>query len=217
VSSFFREILLFKEDVVLKHFPALALLLAVLFVSSALFASPVTIDFDGLSDATSVTTQFTGLIFSNAIVLTAGISLNELDFPPVSGNNVVSDDGGPMFISFASPIDSFYAFFTYTLPLSLQGLDAGNNVIATSTSALSSNYVSSGKTPNELLQITFAPGISKVRISGDPLGSSFSMDSLSYNPKSTTTPVPEPSSLYLLLSGMTGLFLLRRTVLSSHQ
>ena len=76
-------------------------------------AGIVTVDFetfpDGtpIPDSTSITTQFPGLIFTNTTVITAGISLNEFEFPPHSGTNVAFDDGGPISIDFASPISSF--------------------------------------------------------------------------------------------------------------
>jgi uncharacterized protein (TIGR03437 family) len=38
--------------------------------------------FEGLTSLEQVTTQFPGITFSNTITLTAGISLNEVDFPP---------------------------------------------------------------------------------------------------------------------------------------
>jgi hypothetical protein len=66
----------------------------------------LTIDFESLSDSEIVTTQYAGVgvTFSNATALTAGISLNEFDFPPNSGVNVVYDEGGPMTISFDIPV-----------------------------------------------------------------------------------------------------------------
>ena len=187
-----------------------ALLLAILLLPSALFADSFTINFDGLSDSDPVTTQFPSLTFSNATVLTAGISLNEFEFPPFSGSNVVFDAGGPIFIGFLNPIDSFGGYFTYSQALTLQAFDAGNNLLGSSTSLLGSNLALSGdpgSSPNEFLQLSFA-GISSVRISGDSLGGSFTADNVTY-----TTPVaavPEPSSIYLLLSGMGGLLLFRR-------
>src|SRR5688572_11915416 len=63
-------------------------------------AAPVLIDFDALGDGDgdAVTNQFAGVMFSNATVLTAGLSLNELDYPPRSGSNVVYDNGAPITI-----------------------------------------------------------------------------------------------------------------------
>ena len=54
-------------------------------------AASITLDFEGLPDSTILTTQYPGITFTNAIILTAGISLNEFEFPPHSGMNVVSD------------------------------------------------------------------------------------------------------------------------------
>src|ERR1035437_846057 len=84
------------------------------------------LDFESLTSLEVVTTQFPGLTFSNTITLTAGISLNELDFPPRSGVNVVSDDGGPISILFSTPMLSFSGYFTYIVPLSLEAFDSSD-------------------------------------------------------------------------------------------
>ena len=60
----------------------------ILSATFALFASALpglctTLDFESLSDLESVTNQFSGVTFANAVALTAGISLNEFDFPRV--------------------------------------------------------------------------------------------------------------------------------------
>lgn len=160
-----------------------------------------TIDFETLSDSEVVTNQYAGLgvTFSNAIAYTAGISLNEVDFPPHSGLNVVSDNGGPMGVTFSAPQANVSAYFTYTVPLTLSFYDALNNLEGTVNSAFSSNFVSSGNPPNEFLSFAWVSGISEVVITGDPSGSSFVMDDLTF------TPVPEPATLFLLLSGLLGI------------
>src|ERR1700722_13497991 len=76
-------------------------------------AKATLIDFEGLPDSTVVTNQYAGLLFSNAVILTAGFSLNEFEFPPHSGVNVLSDNGGPISITFDGPVLSFSGFFTY--------------------------------------------------------------------------------------------------------
>src|SRR5580698_1855718 len=89
-----------------------------LFGYQAARADIVTLNFedfpDGtpIPDSTSITTQFPGLTFTNTTVITAGISLNEFEFPPRSGSNVAFDDGGPITIAFASPTSSFSGYFT---------------------------------------------------------------------------------------------------------
>lgn len=176
------------------------ILVVALFTASTLKADTTVIDFDGLGDSAPVTNQFSGVTFSNTTVLTAGISLNELDFPPVSGTNVVFDDGGAMTLAFAVPIDSFGGFFTYATPLTLNAFDSSNNLLASITSAFSNNLGTAGdagSSPNEFLSLSIA-GISTITITGDPAGGSFTLD----NATITTTPkvsVPEPRTNSLLL------------------
>jgi hypothetical protein len=124
-------------------------------------------------DSTPITTQFPGLTFTNATVITAGISLNEFEFPPHSGTNVVFDDGGPISLSFATPVSSFGGYFTYLEPLTLVGFDTTSTQVASATSAFSSNaalFGDPGSSPNEFLSVAFTGGISSVTITADPLG-----------------------------------------------
>jgi hypothetical protein len=166
------------------------------------------IDFEGLADSTILTNQYAGLTFTNAIILTAGISLNEFEFPPHSGSNVVSDNGGPITIDFATPVLNFSGYFTYEEPLTLDAFDSLDNQVDSAVSAFSSNdalFGDAGSSPNEFLQVAFADGISSVTITGDPAGGSFVMDDISF-----TSAVPEPSSIFLLLSGAALAFGVRR-------
>src|ERR1035437_8615795 len=94
------------------------LFIALLAVSPLLHAGLLT--FEGFPDSTVLANQYPGGVFPNAIILSAGISLNEFEFPPHSGTNVVSDNGGPLSIGFSSPIQSFTGYFTYAEPLTLQ-------------------------------------------------------------------------------------------------
>lgn len=47
----------------------------------------ITIDFGGLADGTAASLFIPVLMFSNATAVTAGVSLNEFEFPPHSGTN----------------------------------------------------------------------------------------------------------------------------------
>jgi hypothetical protein len=166
------------------------------------------LNFENLPDMQSVTTQFPGLTFSNTIILTAEISLNEADFPPHSGANVASDDGGPIQIFFGRPTLFFSGYFTYVAPLTLQAFDTGGNLVASAASAFSDNDVSfgdPGSSPNEFLNLSYAGGISRLLIEGDSAGSSFMMDDVSFSS------VPEPSSLLLLLTMLPAALLWRRS------
>ena len=177
-----------------------------LIVSSP--ARAATIDFESLPDSTILTNQYSGLTFSNAIILTAGISLNEFEFPPHSGTNVVADNNGPMNVAFSSPVSSFSGYFTYSEPLTLQAFNAASVQIASATSLFSANYVSSGNPPSEFLQVVSASGISSVTIMGDPAGGSFVMDDIAYT--SAATGVPEPGTFSLFLIFGLGTLALRR-------
>jgi len=176
-----------------------AVLILMLATPCALFAD--TISFEGLFDSTPVTNQFAalGLLFSNTMAITAGITLNEFEFPPRSGDNVVFDDGGSIIISFSPlPVVSFGGYFTYLTPVTLTAFDALNNPVNSVSSAFLSNLALSGdlgSTPNELLQVSVPGGISQVMITGDPAGGSFTLDD------ATFAPIPEPGTLSLLIIG----------------
>lgn len=185
--------------------------LSILALPSRAFSAPITIDFETLSDFDPVTTQFTGVTFSDATVLTAGSSLNELEFPPHSGTNVVFDEVGPISISFVSPVSAVGGYFTHSLPLLFRAFGIGNNLLGSLSSPSSSNLLVSGdvgSSPNEFLQFAFG-GISRVTVAGDPAGGSFVMDDFTYTTAANPTPVPEPATLGLLLIGGAVIVLVR--------
>lgn len=162
----------------------------------SLAAGQVVIDFEGLPDNTILMDQYQGVTFNNAIILESGVSLNEFQFPPYSGRNVASDNNGPMLLLFANAITSFGAYFTYAVPVTIDALDARNDVVASAISLFSSNEAvtgDAGSSPNEFIQVGFVQGISSVMITGDPLGDSFAMDNATFV-TSTGESIPEPSS-----------------------
>jgi hypothetical protein len=164
-------------------------------------AAPVTLNFEGFPDSTVLTTQYPGVTFTNAIILTSGISLNEFEFPPHSGVNVISDNGEPMTIEFSTPITSFGGYFTYLEPLTLDGFSGADKQVASATSAYSSNdalFGDPGSSPNEFIDLSFTGGMSSVMITGDPAGGSFTLDDVTYSTISATS-VPEPSAFLALL------------------
>jgi len=179
-------------------FTVLACLMLVCSLGSAL-----TLDFEGLADSTAVTNQYAalGVTFSGPTVLTAGISLNESEFPPHSGLNVVFDDGGPIAGVFSTPVTGFGGFFTYVSELTMTAYDAGNNVVVSAVSLFSDNTVSSGNPPNESMDISFGGGIWGFRISGENLGSSFVMDDFHFTPMQEAQ-VPDAPSLVLGMMGL---------------
>lgn len=177
------------------------LLLNLVLLSSSL-AKADTITFEGLGEGTSVTNQFSGVLFSNATVLTAGTTLNEFEFPPSSGANVVFDNGGPLSIAFLAPVLSVGGHVTYATQLTITLYDASDNVIGTFTSAFNNNMALSGDLGsqfNEIFSFSFASGISRMTISGNPVGDSFTLDDLTFS--QSASEVPEPASIVLILTG----------------
>jgi MYXO-CTERM domain-containing protein len=189
------------------------------FVFCALAALPqlkagtVTVDFEGYFDQTPVTVQYPGLIFANSSILLAGATLNELEAPPHGGNGVGVDcasfdsdanclSGGPIVINFLTPVSAFSGYFTYFAPLTVTGYDQSNNALPGVNSAFSSNFASSGNPTNELLTVTYAPGLSRITISGSPEGFSFVMDDLSLTTIEGETTAPEPSTTVAMAAGL---------------
>ncbi|HLG56871.1 MAG TPA: PEP-CTERM sorting domain-containing protein [Vicinamibacterales bacterium] len=195
------------------------LIAALALVPSTLRAAPIVIDFEAFADGDDLTTQLSGLTFSNTMILTAGISLNELEFPQVSGLNAVFDNGGPMRIDFAAPMFSIGGYFNYLTPLVMRAFGASDNLLDATSSAFSSNLALSGdpgSASNEFLSLAFS-GISYVTISGDAFGGSFTLDDLTYDTGRPTS-VPEPATLSLVLLGAgmyVGFARLRRKVVDN--
>jgi hypothetical protein len=162
-------------------------------------------NFEQFTDGEQLTNQIPGLHFSNTTVVTAGISLNEFELPPHSGVNVAFDEGGPITISFDSPVLSFDGFFTHSVPLTIRGFGGRFGVFASVNSLFSSNLGLSGdpgSSPNEFLQIAFSSSFSVITITGDPDGGSFVMDDASFR----SSIVPEPVSCVLGALGVLAVF-----------
>src|SRR5262245_29628549 len=120
-------------------------------------AQATVVNFEGLSDSTLLTNQIAGLTFTNTKILTAGISLNEVQFPPFSGANVAAENGTSLTILFAAPQASAGAYFTYNSKLTLTAYDASNNVLGTIQSNFSENWIgSANNSPNEFLSLAAA-------------------------------------------------------------
>jgi hypothetical protein len=190
----------------LTSFGLLSLILA---MGSGAQAGTITLNFEGFPDSTILSTQYSGLSFTNTIIFTAGISLNEFEFPPHSGVSVASDNNGPITIDFSSPVTSFGGYFTYLEPLALAAFNSADAEVASETSMYSTNdalYGDPGSSPNEFIDLSFAGGISSVTITGDPAGGSFTLDDATFASPSS---VPEPPTLSLLLT-LSYIALLRR-------
>jgi len=198
----------------LRNWVMIAILL--LPFASAVKADVITENFETFADGDVLTNQSAGMLFSNAVVLAAGVSLNDAEFPPHSGNNVATDNGGPMSITFSDLAVSFSAYFTYLEPLTLTAYDASNNVVGTVTSLFSGNYVSTGNPPNELISLNVLGGFSSLVISADPFGGSFVIDDISVTTQAAgpVSGVPEPSSVAVLAVALGLLVLTRKLAIS---
>ena len=186
----------------------MVLLLAILGVRPAL-SNAIVIDFESFVDGETITTQIPGLTFTNTVVATAGISLNEIDFSPHSGSNVVLDSGGPISIVFDTPILGFGAYFTYIQRLTLVASGPAVPPTVPVFSMFSNNTGTGGdpgSSPNEFVQASFPGGITLVQITGNPAGGSFAMDDVTL----VTGPsgvVPEPGTAGLVLLSLSGLII----------
>lgn len=165
-----------------------------LFISVPARATLVT--FEGLSDNLSLSNEIPGLIFNGATVLVAGVSLNEFDFPPKSGDNVAAALTGLMEITFAELMDTVSGYFTYSDSLTLSIYDTNGSLLASTQSAAANNLGS-----NELISLS-GQGIASLQISSN---SNFTLDDLSYS----TASIPEPTTTLLLAIGVIGLGITR--------
>ncbi|MDX2181535.1 MAG: hypothetical protein SFV18_18215 [Bryobacteraceae bacterium] len=169
----------------------------------------VILDFESLTDGDVLNNQFPGMAFQNATVLTAGISLNEFEFPPRSGSNVVFDDGGPITITFGGLVFAFGGYVTYSSQISITAFNLAGDKVAQAIASFNSNLAitgDAGSSPNELLAVEFVTGISRITIGGNPTGASFTMDDALF------TNIPEPIPMFLYLSGLAVMFISRKTL-----
>jgi hypothetical protein len=134
-----------------------------------------TIDFESLTEGQAAVVP--GYTFSNAVVLQSGASLNEIEFPPHSGTKVVCDVGGAMTITFNNPVTKFSGYFTHGQKITIRALAQNGGIGAQAVSTLD-NRAGTGGTPNELLQVEDASGITKVVIESAAAGSSFTLDDI---------------------------------------
>ena len=177
---------------------------AVVVVALGVFSTPVsaaeiTFDFENLNEFDSLSgLDGGGISFSGGIALLSGVSLNELEFPAISGSFVAYDiDPAGIRVDLAGGATSLSGYFTYVAPITLTAFSATGVSIGSVTSQFGSNLGS-----NELLELTFTGVAAYFTIVGDPNGNSFTMDDLTVNTLDTQPePIPEPGTMSLLLLG----------------
>ncbi len=168
-------------------------------------AAVVTIDFEGPSfvESSSAGSVVPGVTFANDQIAAAGSTLNEFDYPPRSGTQALLDAAGPIEVSFAAGVYSVGAYVTYATAVTLEAFDSLGASLGQIASSYAENFVGAAPgqgTPNEFLSFSDAAGrIHSVRFSGDPLGSSFVLDDLSFDDGRVAQVSAPPT---LLLAGL---------------
>jgi hypothetical protein len=183
------------------------LVAALAFMATPVAAAPILIDFEALTEG-DTPGLLSGVTFDSAMVLTAGTSLNEIEFPPSSGTNVVFNLLSELRLDFTDAVSQVGGYFTYTGTLTLSAFDASNNLLGVASSLYSENYATSGNPANELLQIASTEAIAYVTIGSAAGPGSFVLDDLSFEvaeggggDPDPNNPVPEPATVTLMLLG----------------
>ena len=207
----------------MRPFRCAVVVLALALLPAPAAAAPIFSSFETLLDLEELTDQLAadGILFTGATALQSGAlggSLNQDEFSPASGDNVIFDASGPMRIDFATGATEFSARFTYVTRLTITAF-AGSSVVATVQSLFDQNFSSSGNPQNELIGFIVAAGITHLIIEGSSSGGSFVLDDLAAETSSlSTAPIPEPATLSLLLIGAATLggrrYLQRRSMVS---
>jgi hypothetical protein len=169
-------------------------------------SAPILVDFESFGDFEDLASQFAadGIQFTGGTALLSGVlggSLNDFEYPPVSGFAVAYDLTGPIRIDFATGALIASGYFTYNSPVTMTAF-SGAAVVGSVTSQFAENY--SGINPaNELLQLSIAGGMTHLVLSGAIAGGSFTLDDFFAETRDivVSDPIPEPGTMGLLLLG----------------
>ena len=180
-----------------------AVLALCLAFSAAAQADTITIDFEGLGDYEGITTQYqsSDVVFTGATALVSGAlggTLNEIDFPPHSGDTVAFADLATLEVSFLRPVVRVVGYFTYSGgPVTLTGRVGGTDV----ASATSTNVANLGApAANERIELADVTGFTSLFIAGAP-DLQLTLDDLEITfGDAPANPMPEPS--LTLLAGV---------------
>jgi hypothetical protein len=180
--------------------------MAVMSLSTAQASTVFNFDDITVSGVTEVdlTNQYAGMTFTGARVLNSPGQLNDVNFPPFTGPNVIANDadgfGGFITITFDAPVTSVGAYATTFDPLTVRAYD-GATLLGSATLAVP-NYANGGVgQPNQFLSLDFAQ-ITSVQYYDGNFGS-FTLDNLTIDGGAFTgvPGVPEPATWAMLLLG----------------
>jgi hypothetical protein len=151
------------------------------------------IDFESLALDEIVTNQFAsdGVLFGNAVNLVAFVSLNEIDFPPSSGTNVISGLGsGPLTADLIADVSHVSFQITTANIARVRYFDA--------SAVLLGEVLVDPNLGGHTLVSFDSPGISSVSIGSQATSSAvfLTVDDFGFSGS-----VPEPSTLVLMMCG----------------
>lgn len=160
----------------------------------------VVINFEGMGDRTSITTQYQtlGVVFSSATILEQGGSLNYTGFPPRSGTAVVYDyPTGTITVTFPKGASLVGGYITGNRVINLRCFNKDGTLVG-GQSTPGPNYrgSSSGYSPNIYLEVK-APGITRCTFADS--GNTFTLDDFVFVPGAdlkitrVTTALPDSS------------------------
>lgn len=157
------------------------------------------VDFEAFNDGALLVSEVPGLTVSGGTVLSAGIGLNELDFPPTSGVNVLAALSGPLSLDFGAPTMAS-AYMAAGDQLSISAFDEFGQLLATYDTPFAANLGAP-----QLFDFGWV-GASRYSLQSMQ---AFVIDDLIF---AAATGIPEPSSLALSVAPLSALawVLLRR-------
>jgi len=191
------------KTAIFKFASALVILMSTLCVGA--HASATTLDFEGQTSYATVGNTYAsqGVTFDHGIIFAnvCDYSLpdcfyNSVDYPPHSGTGVIGTTGTdpePLTIYFASPVSNVSLWYSSPGNFTLSAYDAVGNLI---------HSVTQPADTGSMAEISLNDsGIAYVTFSNDFGGAGFDvLDDLSFTP--AASPVPEPSSIALLGTGI---------------
>lgn len=193
----------------MSRFLGSAFLTAIPFLMLSTPGRAVTINFETLPDSYDVGSFYHasyGVDFQSAISLTAGYSLDQIDFPPHSGIMVVGDnvanDGDPMVLTFVNPVNHISAYFAYGSQLTFSAYNSNNILIETYVTPVDF-YLGA----DQFISLS-ASGVSRLDIAG-ATADSFIMDDLSFT-QNMPANIPDGGATITMVGiGMVFLLLMR--------